>query len=313
MANEATSDLDFLHADLAAVNDLLKRISEEDVMARMGLEGRCRELKAQILAAEKEEERTAAYVLLFFGGKPVTGMRGIESKFATSAVALFQELVTNVLARRSGVPSPRRTAAMRESSTLHITRLTRGSVGFVLEELKPQTSLIETSLKEAVNEATELLESIGGSDEGRFRESLEATDQRVMGTAGKLFELLHSNEATLRLVTSSSDRTLEVQAVAQAAGRSKSTTTGTEKRNIQGRLVGLLPDARRFEFRRSDNDKVITGRIAGGIDAHKLARAAEQWLNVDIEVQVEVRRLYRNDDLVRESYTLFGLTQSSDR
>ena len=313
MANEGTPDLDFLHADLAAVNDMLGRTSEEDVMARMGLEGRCRELKAQILAAEREGERTTASVSLFFGGRPVAGTLGIDSRFATAAVAMFQELVAKVFAHGSDAISPRGTKSMKESSTLFITRLTRGSVGFVLEEMRPRANPTDSALTEAVNEATELMESIGGSDEGRFQESLEATDQRVMGTAGKLFGLLHRNEATLRLVTGNSDRTFGVRAVARAAGRSKSTTTGTEKRSIPGRLAGLLPDARQFEFRRSDNDKVITGKIAGSIDAHTLAHAAEQWLNVDMKVEVEVRRVYRNDDLVRESYTLLALTPSSDR
>lgn len=308
MTSQRKLELDLLHADLAAVNDLLGRLSEEDVMARMGLEDRSQELKALILAAEEEKEKLTASATLFFGGKPVTGMRGIESKFATSAVATFQDLVAMVLAHKSNSLSPRGAIANRDSSTLYITSLARGSVGFILEEMRPQANLTDTPLTEAVNEATELLEAFGTSNEEYFQEWLEATDQRVLGSAGKLFDLLRRSEATLRLVTEDSDYTFGVQAVARAAERAKSTTTRGEKQTVIGQLAGVLPDARRFEFRRDDTGDVIAGKIASSLDSHTLARTAEEWLNIDAEARIVVRRVYHNDDLVRESYTLFALT-----
>ena len=313
MVNQREPELDLLHADLAAVNDLLDRLMEEDVMTRIGLQDRRDELKELILTAESERERQIASATLYFGGRPVTGMRGIESKFATSAISTYQDLVAMVLAHKSGALSPRGTVANRESSTLYITRLARGSVGFVLEEMRPQANMTDTPLTEAVNESTELLEAFGTSDEGQFQEWFENTDQRIMGSAGKFFGLLHGNGATLRLVTDNSDRTFGVQAVTRAAERAKSTTTRVKKQGIPGRLAGVLPDARRFEFSRSDNGDVITGKIASDLDAHTLARTAKEWLNVDVEAQIEIKGVYHNDDLVRENYTLFEVTTLSDR
>ena len=313
MTSHRKLEFDLLHADLAAINDLLGQLSEEDVMARMGLEERREELKALISAAEDEHDEVTASATLFFGGRPVTGMRGIESKFATSAVATFQDLVAMVVAQKAGTLSRRGAVANRESSTLYITSLARGSVGFILEEMRPQANLTDTPLIEAVNEATELLEAFGTSDEEHFQDWLEATDQRILGSAGKLFDLLRRNGATLRLVTDDTDHAFGVQAVRRAAKRAKSTTTRTDKRTVRGQLAGVLPEARRFEFRRDDSGEVIAGKIAATLEAHMLARAAEEWLNIDAEAQIAVRRVYRNDDLVRESYTLFGLTLSSDR
>ena len=142
---------------------------------------------------------------------------------------------------------------------------------------------------------------------------MEATDQRVLGSAGKFFDLLRRNGATLRLVTDNSDHTFGAQAVTRAAERAKYTTTRIEKRTVLGQLAGVLPDAQRFEFRRDDSGDVIAGKIASTLDAHTLARAAEEWLNIDAEAEIAVRKVYHNDDLVRESYTLFGLMLSSDR
>ena len=313
MTSHRKLEFDLLHADLAAINDLLGQLSEEDVMARMGLEERREELKALILTAEDEYEKATASATLFFGGRPVTGMRGIESKFATSAVSTFQDLVAMMVAQKSGTLSQRGAVANRESSTLYITSLARGSVGFILEEMRPRANLTDAPLTEAVNEATELLEAFGASDEEHFQDWLEATDQRVLGSAGKLFDLLRRNGATLRLVTDDSDHTFGVQAVRRAAERAKSTTTKTQERTVLGQLAGVLPDARRFEFRLDDSGDVIAGKIASTLDAHMLAGTAEEWLNIDAEARIVVRRVYHNDELARESYTLFALTLSSDR
>ena len=108
MTSQRKLEFNLLHADLAAVNDLLDRLSEEDVMSRMGLEERRQELKTLILAAEDEQEKATATATLLFGGKPVTGMQGIESKFGTSAVAIFQDLVAMIVAQKSGTLSPTR-------------------------------------------------------------------------------------------------------------------------------------------------------------------------------------------------------------
>ena len=312
MTSQRKLEFNLLHADLAAVNDLLDRLSEEDVMSRMGLEERRQELKTLILAAEDEQEKATATATLLFGGKPVTGMQGIESKFGTSAVAIFQDLVAMIVAQKSGTLSPRGAVANRESSTLYITNLARGSVGFIPEEIRPQANLTDTPLTEAMNEATELLEAYGASDEHHFQQWLEAADQRVLGSAGKFFDLLRRNGATLRLVTDDSDHTFGVQAVKRAAERAKSTTTETEESLVPGQLAGVLPDARRFEFRCEDSGDLIAGKIASTLDADTIACTAEEWLNVDAEARIGVKRVYQNDELVRESYTLFALTPSSD-
>ena len=178
--------------------------------------------------------------------------------------------------------------------------------------MRPQANLTDTPLTEAVNEATELLEAFGASDEHHFQQWLEATDQRVLGSAGKFFDLLRRNGATLRLVTDDLDHTFGVQAIKRAAGRAKSTTTETEERLVPGQLAGVLPDARRFEFRCENSGDLIAGKIASTLDADTLACTAEGWLNVEAEARIGVQRVYHNDELVRESYTLVALTPSSD-
>ena len=52
MTSRRKLELDLLHAELAAVNELLDQISDEDVMAHRGLQDRRDELKALILSDE---------------------------------------------------------------------------------------------------------------------------------------------------------------------------------------------------------------------------------------------------------------------
>ncbi|MCY3841667.1 MAG: hypothetical protein OXH09_23990, partial [Gammaproteobacteria bacterium] len=86
MTSQRKLALDLLHADLAAVDDLLARVTDEDVMTRVGLEERREEINTLILNAGKKLTEETASATLFFGGKPVSGMHGIESKFAASAL-----------------------------------------------------------------------------------------------------------------------------------------------------------------------------------------------------------------------------------
>ena len=308
MTSQTKLALDRLHADLAAVNDLLARLTEEDVMARVSLEDRREEIKDLILNAEKRLKDETASATLFFGGQPVSGMHGIECKFAASAVGTFQDLVAMILAHRAGTLSERGAVANRESSTLYITDVARGSVGFVLEEVRPQANLTDTPLSEAVTEATQLLAAFSATNEHEFHDRLDSVEQRVVVSAGKLFQLMRRNGATLRLVTDTSDHTYGIEAVARGAARAKSTTTESEDRIVIGRLGGVLPDTRRFEFRCEEELGTISGKVARALRTNDLDYYNRELLNVRATARITLTRIYRNEQLLRETYTLLELT-----
>lgn len=71
----AKIDRDFVAADLAAIESLLARTSERDVLTSLNLKSRRHELKTTLLTlgAAREPGASAA---LFFSGKPVIGSRG---------------------------------------------------------------------------------------------------------------------------------------------------------------------------------------------------------------------------------------------
>jgi hypothetical protein len=304
---------DFLRADINSVDALMKRLGDEDVMARFGLEERLAELQGTLAGLEEVPPETAASAALFFGGKPVVGSLGIESEFAAAAVGQFQDIVAKVLAHDTGNLAERGTVPRKTSSTLHITNIVRGSFGFLLEEVRPQLQILDTSLKTAVDEATRLLDAFGEVDEEHFRTAVEDIDQRVLGTTREFFDLMRRSGATMRLVAGETDRSFAAEAVARAAERAKTTTIEDLDDTVTGQLAGVLPESHQFEFRAGAERGTIRGKVHRDLTAHQLALFNKEYVNVDARAVLKVKRVLRNGTIAREGYTLISIEPKPER
>jgi hypothetical protein len=304
---------DFAQADIAAVNGLLAQLSEEDVMTRFGLESRLEELQQSLAALEAEADEPMASAALFFGGQPVIGSRGIESEFGGAAITKFQDLIAKVLAHEAGSLGQRGVVPNKGASTLHITNIVRGSFGFMLEEVSPQHQIVGTPLKAAVDEATRLLDAFGEPDEEQFRSAVETIDQRVLGTAREFFDLIRQGGATLRVVAGERDKSFGAEAVARAADRATSTLVQDGEEVVAGQLAGVLPDAHQFEFRAGEERGTLRGAVDRAIPSDQLGRFNRDLVNVPSTARFRVKRVLRNDVVVRESYTLLSLDRAPER
>ena len=210
---------DFILADHATVEDLLGQLGDEDVMTRFGLEARLDELKEKIAALDDTEDEPTASAALFFGGRPVVGSHGIECEFGGEAVANFQDLVSKVLASKTGSLGERGIVPNKELSTLHITNVARGSFGFLIEEVQSQGRLVDSRLNAAVDQAGRLLDAFREPDDDRFQAAVEMIDRRVLKTARNFFDLMRKRRATLRMVTGDCDSSFTQEDVSRAAER----------------------------------------------------------------------------------------------
>ena len=216
---------DYLFADRAAVEDLLAQLTDEDVLTRLGLESRLKELNQEIDELEGFEDERTASVTLVFGGDPVIGGRGIESGFGGEAVMRFQDLVAKVRAKethglgsRGGVPG-------QEASMRHITGIARGSFGFVLEEAEAQAPMFNTPLKGAVDRTLRLLQAFCQPDDSQLDSAVQAIDQRTLDTARGFLELMRRGGATLRIAAGDRETRFLPAGVARGAERAKSVDT----------------------------------------------------------------------------------------
>jgi hypothetical protein len=298
---------DFVSADIAAVGNLMKGLGEDDVMARFSLGERLAELQGNLTELEKVPPETSASAALFFGGKPVIGAQGIETEFAGAAVGQFQDLVAKVLAYDTGKLAERGTVPHKDSSTLHITNIMRGSFGFLFEEMRPQLEILDTSLKSAVDETTRLLDAFGEDDEEQFRSAVEEIDQRVLGTTQEFFDLMRRSGATMRLVAGDTDRSFGADAVARAAERAKTTTVEDVDDVVTGQLAGVLPESHQFEFRAGRERGTIRGKVQRDLTPHELGLFNKEYVNVNARAVLKVKRVLRNGTIVRERYTLVSI------
>lgn len=292
-------------AELASIESLLAGLTDEDVMTRLSLEDRRDELQRAVAELAAFDDGTAS-VALFFGGRPVAGQRGVESEFAGTAVAKFQDLVAKLLVQEIGDLGQRGPVPNKAASTMHITSIVRGSFGFLMEELQSQGELVDTALSRAVIDASILMAAFGNEDEGAFESAVGDVDSRVLTTAGEFFSLLKDNQATLRLVAGAHDDAFNRHAIELAVERAATTEVGEEFDEIDGQLIGTLPDGHMFEFRNLIGD-ILRGRVDRAISADELLRWNLTLLNTDANGRFKIRRVYKDGDLVRESYTLLGL------
>lgn len=303
---------DYIEANISEVTALLDRVGDRDVMSRYGLEDQLHELKEALAKLEAMPPETLAAAALFFGGRPVLGSQGIESGFAGSAVGQFQDLVSMVHAHDTVGLAERGTVPRRSSSTLHITNIVRGSFGFLLEEVRPQLQMVDSSLKTAVDEATRLLMAFGEDDEEDFRSAVEEIDQRVLAASGEFFDLMRKSGATMRLVSGDTDRSFDSDLVARAVERARTTTVIDGDDIVRGQLAGVLPESHQFEFRAADERGTIRGRVDRDLTPHQLGLFNKEFVNTNSRAKFKVKRVLRNQSVVRERYILTGIEPDAE-
>jgi hypothetical protein len=271
----------------------------------MSLEERRTEIAEALKSLEGQAENTAS-AALFFGGRPVVGSKGIESEFGGEVLARFQDLVAKLLAQEAGGLGQRGVVPNKDASRLHITDVLRGSFGFLLEEVEPQEQIIDSALKTAVDNASQVLSAFGAPDEGRFQEEMEKVDERILITAREFFQLMRQSGATLRLVVGDSDHEFGSEVIERAAQRATTTKVEDVVEEMNGQLAAVLPDSHLFEFR-----SVLRGTVYGRVDRALAPSELDQWntsfRNVDATARFRVRRVSRNGVLVRENFTLLAI------
>ncbi|MFK3845522.1 hypothetical protein [Stenotrophomonas sp. NPDC078853] len=302
---------DEVSAERATVCALLAQANEVgDLLGARQFQRRLQKLDEELRVLGRFEERSAS-AALFFSGPKVAGSRGIEADFAGDALERFQDLVSKTFARRElGNLGARGPVAARPDSKLMVTAVTRGSFGFVLEEVGDQAEAIRTQLSEVVEEVVSFVSQLADPAEDVFLEAVADIDSRLLGSARSFFTSLSNAQATLKIVEG--DR--EISLGRDDVQRGKDRTEGlviTEREAVQlnGRLF-VLPAHRRFEFVLDGTGENISGKVAaepsreigdqllGGL----FSPIGRRWV-----AEFDIREVTRPQRPVRHFYTLVRL------
>jgi hypothetical protein len=254
-------DRDYFEAELQAINALVDDLPANDVLGRRSLESRRDEVVRKLEAIDRVSVNRAQ-VALYFGGDPVIGSAGVQAGFSAGAIINFQDLITKVWAAAGGALRPMGPVPDKELSQLHITQLVHGSFGFLFEELDEQGEpMFETPLRRAADTAISYVSRFADESEARFTEVIEEMDQRVFQAVRNFFSVVHKGKATFRVVEGDLDARFDRVAIERAWQRVEETDVNEQTVRLEGRLLGVIPIGRRFEFEPDARDRVIRGKI----------------------------------------------------
>jgi hypothetical protein len=201
----------------------------------------------------------------------------LEAGFGAESLANFQDLITKAWAASTGTLAAMGPIADKSASQLHITSLVHGSFGFLLEELDDAGEpLFESSLHQAADQVTDYLATIAGDNEDKFIELLERLDQRVFKSARSFLGTMHKARATFRLVEGENDLRFDDAAVERAWVRIEASDVDEDQVSLQGRLLGMIPVGRRFEFEPDGATKIIEGRVGERFSQSYLERMQDE-------------------------------------
>jgi hypothetical protein len=294
-----------LLADRAAAAEVLASIPQDDVLGRLSFQSRLEQLDKQIEDFGQAPESTSGSVALVFAGEPIHGARSIDVKFASEIVRAFQDLVTSQVASDEiGVLAARGPLPLHAPSNLAIADVVRGSVGFILEEATPNLEIVDSRVKKAISEVTNIIERTSSENDADFDQAIESVDQRFLGSLRSFFQTLSANHAGVRIVEDQKDMALDYPTIARATRRVEAMDIQeTEADNLVIELVGILPATRRFEMRLPGSPDVIKGSV-GTVTVPQHLELNKKW-----RVKMRVRQVRELNKAPRTVYTLVGLLE----
>lgn len=305
-------EVDALKADLAAVTALLAaRTEDDDPVGWLQLSSRKADIENELAQLEAAPETRAA-VALFFGGRPVLGSRGIAANFAGKAIDRYQDLLAKrYVALESGPLGDRGPVPQHANAQMLMTEVARGSFGFVLEEASETTSLVDTPLKQVVDEISDLIYRLSAMDETGFEVVAETLDDRLLASLKEFFKLLDDGGATLKLVEGRKEYVLQREDVERARARADSMEIGEREQEETG-VVYLLPDSRRFELHPTEAGLVRRGTITA--DCLKELRGETATIPPEVigrpwRVRLKVREVRQRSGAAKVSHTLTRLIE----
>lgn len=281
--------------------------------ARLMWQSRLADIDQQIAALTAGRSNYAS-VAVIFDGNPVIGSGDIRLDFTTEALDSYQKVVALALASHNGVElSERGRLPAGDQARLFIRDLVRGSMGFILEELPGQQhEMLPTQLKEAVEDTTQLITNLSAASDAEFEATLAGTQPRLVAAVQKFAKVLFNSGASTRIVGDEQRLALSIDEVGRLSRRLGEVEVTEEVVPVDGVLLGVLPEARKFEL------KLLDGTMEGAVSedlAFKYTSDAafkERLLLQPVRAQVKFVRTKRNGRLVKERRILEALEPTAE-
>jgi hypothetical protein len=265
LLQELRGDLEFVERQISDRDDPYDTV-------RLMWEQRKAALETEITKVSDQSD-SFAQVALLFTGKPVAGSQEIRLDFVAKVLGEYQFIVATLAASRAGNElHARGPLPSAYSSRLFLRDMVRGSVGFLIEEARPeQYALVPSILKEAVEETTTIINSLSEEAPGGFERSIRELSPRTVDGIKRMTKVLHDFGAETRIVAQSHELILTHARTNLLFSRLFEVEFLERNEQREGMLLGLFPERRQYEFKPAGDGPIIYGPVSENLDAHYLA------------------------------------------
>jgi hypothetical protein len=296
-----TKQRESLLAEAATIEDLLKRLSDDRVIERLGLEQRLEEARTELEALDAAP--LGKLLPITFRGKPVEGMHSIDAGFASAALRAFVEATDTVAASftddlkgRGRLPSV--------SRSLRIIDTARGSFGFELELPPPELQQDQLAIdfneadpyERAIETTFALIADAAASDEEGMSDLIAEIHPRAAAKVHAFAKVLSDHDAGFAAEFEGKQVQLressDVQRVLDAL---KDEDMGEREERIEGVLLGILPESRRFECR-LDDGRLLTGKVDRVVA--DIGELKTHWENKPASLQFRIVSVRANERFI---------------
>lgn len=295
---------------------LIAEASEDgDVVGKLNFGARLDHVSEEILSFERRDAKVGEVAILF-DGAPVKGVEAIDASFAALALTYFQGVVTRIYSSSlAGQLTSRGKVRGAALAGLDIRGVATGSFGFILEEKDShQSSALKTPMREAIEEAAHIIAEFAQEDDDNFLIEVDDINPRVFLALAKFFRHLERSASTLKASLPDRQYYFARDDIARAYRRISDTHVKIEVVSWRGRLVGLSPIRRSFDFRRDGSDVIVTGKFSHQVSQDYLERIEGEdgiTLGHRFDASIEIGTLRKSDGSISTSYTVTDLVEIS--
>ena len=282
--------------------------------ARLMWQNRLQEIE-QNLERMSISRSNYASVALIFDGLPVIGATDIRLDFTSDILDRYQKIVSLTVSAFLNDELPERGPLPgADRSRLFVRDIARGSMGFILEEVAPeQQEFLPSLLKNAVEGVTERLGIFSNSADEDFYAALDEVQPRLLAAFRQFTQVLYDAKASARLLGEENHVALSIDDVGRLSRRLNEIEIIEEEESIEGTLLGILPEARRFELKfQGEYGLTIKGSISDDLALKYVADAnfKERLLLQPVRARIKRIQTVRNGRMIREQLSLEALEPS---
>ncbi len=302
-----------LRSELTHLDSMLARIPPENVIDRIGLQGR-RQQVVEELAGFDDVRTEFEPTRLTFRGTPVIGEQGIMAGFGTKIVGLFNNTIEAMGASSQQQLGSRGVIPSVDNYGMMITGVARGSFGFQLERASDQLILVAEAdpVAEAVDRVKTIMEATLMTDD-ELAETLVDTDPRVIKDIREFLEELVENEATCAIESKRREFSFKnVDQIRRSVARLQEDNVVQRVVTLGGKFIGYLPDSRLAEFDVSetrDEDADFLGELVGTVVKAKVDPSVKDAESINASLEND-KQITANAKRVGKSKPTFVITDA---